>query len=456
MDRRDFLHSAPLVVAGGIGEFAPGRVDAAGDAGPAHAGGPPSSTDIAVRIRNRPVTKRWAEQRWVLDNVIQANGVDWDQPRSIYLNAACGIGANADFLTIRQRVKKFADIASEFEAIARRRSARARAEEAAGELVSARESYFMAATYWGAAQWPIFEANEQNRVYNENKRNCYTQYAKLADHHVEAVWIPVGGQKIPGWLHLPPGYNGGRIPVVVSVPGMDSFKEMSVALYGDPLLARGFAVLAIDGPGQYECPLLGVYMTMEAWANTGQACMNWLLDRPEIDPARVAMMGRSFGSLVATIAASKEPRYRAVAVVATCIEPGFRTLFEEASPTFKMRFMFMSNFTDEAAFDTFCERLTWEGYAEHIRMPYLCLAGQSDEVCPLENAENLFRTLPGPRRLVIYEGSRHSVGGVPSAILGPPVTSLIADWLAARFKGDAFATERWFVDGAGQVTKTAL
>src|SRR5258705_4409806 len=28
-----------------------------------------------------PTMKRFQEQRWVLDNIIRANGIDWDQPR---------------------------------------------------------------------------------------------------------------------------------------------------------------------------------------------------------------------------------------------------------------------------------------------------------------------------------------------------------------------------------------
>ena len=110
------------------------------------------------------------------------------------------------------------------------------------------------------------------------------------------MWIPFDGKALPAWFHLPPGYSGGRIPVVVFVPGMDSFKEASVWLYGDPNLNRGFAVLAMEGPGQYECPTLGIYMTMEGWEATGKACMDWLLQRPEVDPERIALSGRSFGS----------------------------------------------------------------------------------------------------------------------------------------------------------------
>ena len=54
---------------------------------------------------NTPVTRRWTEQRWLVDNVIRSVGIDWDQPRSINYNAPCGPEANADFAGIRERVK---------------------------------------------------------------------------------------------------------------------------------------------------------------------------------------------------------------------------------------------------------------------------------------------------------------------------------------------------------------
>ena len=44
-------------------------------------------TDAA---KDGPLTRRWTEQRWLLDNTIRAVGMDWDQPRSTYLAAPCG------------------------------------------------------------------------------------------------------------------------------------------------------------------------------------------------------------------------------------------------------------------------------------------------------------------------------------------------------------------------------
>src|SRR5262249_58072699 len=133
-----------------------------------------------------------------------------------YWNVRCGIAASADFAAIRQRVKKYADCSPAFEAVARRREATARAAEEARELVTARENYFMAAIHWGAAQWPIDENDEQNRFYNGKKRECYTHYARQADHHVEAVWLLLpDGRRLPAWFHLPPGHRGERVPVVI-------------------------------------------------------------------------------------------------------------------------------------------------------------------------------------------------------------------------------------------------
>jgi dipeptidyl aminopeptidase/acylaminoacyl peptidase len=255
---------------------------------------------------------------------------------------------------------------------------------------------------------------------------------------------------------LPPGYRGESIPAVVSLPGMDSFKEMGVALYGDRWLSRGMAVLALDGPGQYESPLLEIYFSMPAWMATGAAAVNWLTRRSEIDPARIGLSGTSFGSFFGTIAAAHEPRLRAVAVASVCHEPGFHTIFEEASPTFKMRFMYMSGITDEAIFDEFRLRMTWEGHADRIRAPYLCLAGEADELSPIEHTERLMRALAGPKRLVVYQDSRHSVGNVPAANLGPYPPVLMADWMATTLNGRTFPSERWYVEANGRIVKMPL
>jgi len=432
MDRRSFIASA----AGASAALATGA---------AFAGEPGAA-----------MTRRFAEQRWALDNIIRANGIDWDQPRSLYLSAPCGVEAGADFAAVRARVQKMADIGPAFESTAKRREGKARAAEADGDKITARDNWFMAAIHYGAAEWPYDDSGAKHIELHQKKRACYANYARLADHKVEAVAVPLRDKSIPAWFHLPPGYAGGKLPVVISIPGMDSFKEAGVALGNDRWLARGAAVLSIDGPGQYESPLLGVYVSMQNWIDAGPALVDWLGTRPEIDARRIGVTGTSFGSFFGTIMAAHEPRIAATAVASTCLEPGCHTIFEEASPTFKKRFMWMSNFTDEAKFDEFAKTLTWEGHVEKIRSPYLVVAGEADELSPLEFTDRMIRTMTGPRQLVVYADSRHSVGGVPAANLGPFPPGLVADWLIARLDGKPFASERWFVQPTGQVVKSAL
>src|SRR5208282_460745 len=161
------------------------------------------------------------------------------------------------------------------------------------------------------------------------------------------------------------------------------------------------------------------------------------------------------GSLFGTVLTANEPRIKACAVMSVCHEPGCHTIFEEASPTFKKRFMYMSGITDEAKFDAFCKTLTWEGLVDKIRAPYLCVAGEAEELSPLAHAERLVSLLKAPKQLVVYQDSRHSVGNVPATNLGPFPPILLADWLAARLAGKPFASERWYVTASGQVNKTA-
>src|SRR5260370_11876157 len=110
---------------------------------------------------------------------------------------------------------------------------------------------------------------------------------------------------------------------------------------------------------------------MQTWIDAGRVLVAWLLQRREVDAQKIAVTGTSFGSFFGTILAASEPRVAATAVISTCLEPGCHTIFEEASPTFKKRFMWMSNYTDESKFDAFVKTLTCDGPVEKISRPDL-------------------------------------------------------------------------------------
>ena len=237
---------------------------------------------------------------------------------------------------------------------------------------------------------------------------------------------------------------------------MDTFKEIFVSLSNDRWLTRGVAVLAVDGPGQAELLILGSRVSVPNFIEAGKAIVDFALAREEVDTNRIGLFGNSFGSFTSTLIASNEPRLKACAVSATCLEPGFRTLLETASPTYKKRMMYMTGYQSEAEFDEFAKSLTWEGQTHKLAIPYLCVAGEAEELSPLHHAERMLGTLAGPKLYVVYQESRHAVGFVPSANLGPYPPTMLADWMVDRLAGKPFVSEKWYIKSSGQIVKSAI
>jgi dienelactone hydrolase len=457
MDRRAFLQSATLAAAAGA--------TTASATAPAGAAETPGSSRPAAGHRDwshrnpkgEPAVKRFNEQRWVLDNVIQANGVDWDQSHTGVVIGSGGPSTIPEMAELKKRVRRLCDIAPAFEALAKTREAKAKEAEQSGNREAAREHYYLAANYWASAMWTIDEINDQIKMQNARKLDNYKKFMAVADHRIEWIEIPYRGKTLPAIFHLPPDYQAGsKVPVIVVVSGMDGFKERSVALKDDRFLKRGFAVLAFEGPGYWEPPLRGLYVDVPGWAEAGKRVADWIAKRPELDVAKIGMTGVSFGSFFSAIMMSSDSRYKACAITGTCYEPGGETIFNRASPTFKKRFMFMSGFTNEHEFDRFAKTIDWNGYAQKIKGAYFVACGEYDQLCPLEYTEAFVKALGGPKQLLVYAGGNHSIAETTATKNGPDPRAVQAEWLADRLEGKPFANERWDIGYDGEVTKRAL
>ncbi|MDO8595534.1 MAG: prolyl oligopeptidase family serine peptidase, partial [Sulfuricaulis sp.] len=247
--------------------------------------------------------------------------------------------------------------------------------------------------------------------------------------------LPFGAGALPVYLHMPVGYSGGRLPAILATGGMDTRKEQVVAQYGDRFLERGFAVLSVDGPGRGEAPLLGAYASENNWIEAGNVFMRFLLGRPEVDPDRIVAFGTSFGSFWMTQVAATQPRLKACACALCCHETGCYTIFEEASPSYKHRFMWMANIHDEAAFDRMASRMDLRPLIGGMKMPWLNVIGEKDELSPIRHTLDLAAHCGAPAPIVVYQGERHALSGAASTVQGPRYMTLIADWLWDRVNG---------------------
>lgn len=397
-------------------------------------------------------TRRLREQRWLLDLTIRQVGVDWDQGRTRYTAYPAGLDAEPDFARIRERVRKLGDVHREFAAAARRREQLSEEAEADGRFVEAREHAFTASILWGNAQWPLFGNSPLVLWLGERKTACFDRFIRHAPHPVRRVEIPFGEGRstLPGILHLP-RTGEGPWPLFLQIGGMDSFKEHQVAMYGDKVLERGIARLALEIPGQGIALERGLFVTHESAAEAGRAVDAWLREQPEFRPGQVVLAGNSFGSYWALQMASAMDGLAGVIGSAVIHEPGMHEIFETASPTFKARFMYMAGFDDEDAFDAWVDGLDPGRFAGDVRCPALVLAGEDDELSPLHHTFALARRIPAPVDLVVYRGERHSIGTGPAAAFGPNRHHLVANWAAERFAGTPARDRLRVVDATGGV-----
>ena len=395
--------------------------------------------------------KRWQEQRWILDAIVREVGVEWDQNRIGYTLGPCGMEAMGDFMGVRARVRKFTDVSREFGRAAARREAIAHRFDAEGRTVSAGENFFVAALLYESARWSIFENTPENIALNEKKVACYAKYAQYAAHEMRRVEIPFEGKSLPAYLHFPSRRPAGKLPCVLAIPGMDTYKEMLVAMYGDKFLERGMAVLALDGPGQGECCVRDIKLTATNYKDAGRAALAWMRGQAEIDPDRLGVFGISFGSFWATQVASIDDRIKGCAVAFVCHEPGGNTIFNMASPTFKLRFMYMAGYDNEDEFDAFARALTLVGDGAAIKAPYLVIAGEDDDLSPIEYTYDLLNEVTAPKELLLYQGEMHGLNTTTSSALGPAWLTYSAEWMKDRLDGKPMETRHAMVNMVGQV-----
>lgn len=195
--------------------------------------------------------------------------------------------------------------------------ARAEAASAVGDRVSAREAYFRASTYYRTAGGMLLGAPIDPRLVASNTRqtDSFRRGAALLDLPPEVLEIPFEGGTLPGYFFRAVA-NAHPRPTVILVDGYDGSVEELYFFTGAAALARGYNVLAFDGPGQGGA-LIQQGLTMRAdWESVVGPIVDYAITRPDVDAARIALIGLSLGAHLTPRAASAE--HRIAALVADC------------------------------------------------------------------------------------------------------------------------------------------
>jgi alpha-beta hydrolase superfamily lysophospholipase len=129
-------------------------------------------------------------------------------------------------------------------------------------------------------------------------------------------------------------------------------------------------------------------------------------------------------------------------------------IMDMASPSYKMRFMYMAGYDNEAKFDRFKRKFTLEPIAGKLKCPVLVQAGDDDELSPIEFSDELVAKIKTPKKFVVYEGERHAIGGGSAAYLGENWFTMLADWCRDRIDGKTPPHERVQINALGQPAVT--
>lgn len=243
----------------------------------------------------------------------------------------------------------------------------------------------------------------------------------------EPISFSSNGVPLRGWL-IPPA--SGRVPaptVIVAHGWSGNAADMLPA--ARVLRATGLAAALFDARGHGASGKDGP-ITILKFAEDIRACLDHLGTRPDLDPARIGVLGHSLGGSGAILAASVDPRIRAVASCSAFADP--RTITADFLRRFHIPLWPFLPLVCR-----FIERWLGTGMGDvapknaigRIRAPLLLLHGARDRFIPPEHMEVLYgaarRECAESRRLA----NRHHADVTTDARCGEEIVAFFGNLL---------------------------
>lgn len=292
----------------------------------------------------------------------------------------------------------------------------AEAAESQGKTVTAAAAWRAAAVCWHIATTLPHPDLTAAQHAGQQASRALRRHVQLSGGAIEFASSAPKASCV-GELRLPVNSGRAQPPVVLILPGLDSSRVEFLDL-ADALLARGLAVVAVDGPGQGA-------LAHEAPTPDYQHVATVVLDQLDtfnaVDLTRVGVIGLSLGGLYALLTAVHEPRVTvAVTVSGTHPFPAWDSLPPFATDTLRLRA------GSASAAEHCADRLHHVDVADQVTQPLLVVSGSADILPTPSDAEALAAAAPRAQ-LALVAGGDHLCGNVRWRWL-----DATSDWLAER------------------------
>lgn len=294
---------------------------------------------------------------------------------------------------------------------------------AAGNELSGGEWLWNASLSAHYAQFMWFHDPVRREAGQGRKVELFDRAAPHFSPAGERVEIPFEGATIPGYLRLPLSTGDGPVPCCVLIGGLESTKEES-HLFENLCLARGMAVFAFDGPGQGE--LFFEVKLGPDFERYSSAVLDHLVGRPEIDPDRIGVLGRSLGGHYAPKSAAGDARFAACCAWGACFDLSDLDTMPAAT---RAGFVYVTGIESvDEALDHLRKSLDLAPVAERIRCPTLLLHGRHDVIFGLEQVEKYREGLVNAElEIQVEDDGDHCCHN-----MGHLVRPRMADWMAGQ------------------------
>lgn len=324
--------------------------------------------------------------------------------------------------------------------LARRVEGQGRADEAAGRRMSAASKLKRAALYNIIAERMLPTDDPRHIEFYRQALKMFRDAVALAGDRTEFVTLQTAHGPVPALWCPAEGARGG--PAVITVNGLDAFKEFFYL--GDTrteFLARGLSLLLVDQPGIGEALRLnGLPHRYDVEVTVG-AAVDWLEQRPEVDPAKIALLGPSLGGYYGVRGAAREPRLAATALLGAIWDFGAMVRrrvegvnAEESSvPEFVESLKWFFAKEDVPSLLAATDKYTVEDIIGEVKCPLLIVHGETDRQIRVEDARKVYAGATSARERELRVFTREETSSEHCGIDNPSLQiQYIADWLAQR------------------------
>jgi dipeptidyl aminopeptidase/acylaminoacyl peptidase len=219
------------------------------------------------------------------------------------------------------------------------------------------------------------------------------------------VYFDSGGHRLLGTLFLARGDAPKPTAVILhGIPGIEKNYDLAHALRDG-----GWNSLLFHYRGSWGS---GGHYVLRTIPTDVRAALDHLSSGryPQVDPARLVLVGHSLGGWAAVLAAAGDPRVCAVAVCGAVTDP--RALPFTAAGAAAEFTPWLQGLTPEGFLDQWqaldAAYAPIEQVARLAPRPLFILHGRADEVVPVSQAETLYARAGEPRLLSVHPEANHS------------------------------------------------